>query len=58
MRGGTDGSVLSARGVPTPNYFTGAHNFHSIAEFLPLPSLEKALDLTREVVHLACAGGK
>lgn len=53
MRGGTDGSVLSARGVPTPNYFTGAHNFHSITEFLPLPSLHKALELSAELVRRA-----
>lgn len=38
MRGGTDGSALSARGLFTPNFFTGAHNFHSRFEFLPIPS--------------------
>lgn len=38
MRGGTDGSALSAKGIPTPNFFTGAHNFHSPFEFLPIPS--------------------
>ena len=42
MRGGTDGSALSARGIPTPNFFTGAHNFHSNCEFLPVPSFEKS----------------
>ncbi|HEF8774704.1 TPA: peptidase T, partial [Providencia stuartii] len=42
MRGGTDGSALSARGVLTPNYFTGALNFHSKFEFLPLSSFEKS----------------
>lgn len=39
MRGGTDGSALSARGLFTPNFFTGAHNFHSPYEFLPIPRL-------------------
>jgi hypothetical protein len=29
MCGGTDGAVLSARGIPTPNVFTGAYNFHT-----------------------------
>ncbi|NDV13239.1 peptidase T [Crenobacter caeni] len=53
MRGGTDGSALSPRGVCTPNYFTGAHNFHSIYEFLPLPALEKSYALTRRIVELA-----
>lgn len=42
MRGGTDGSWLSRQGIYTPNFFTGAHNFHSACEFLPLPSLVKS----------------
>ncbi|PID90923.1 MAG: peptidase T [Bacteroidetes bacterium] len=42
MRGGTDGSYLSTQGIPTPNFFTGAHNFHSHCEFLPIPSFEKS----------------
>lgn len=33
MRGGTDGAALSAKGLLTPNFFTGAHNFHSKFEF-------------------------
>ena len=52
MRGGTDGSALSAKGLVTPNYFTGACNFHSYAEFLPLPSLHKSLEMTLELVRL------
>ncbi|MGN1280425.1 MAG: peptidase T [Succinivibrio sp.] len=54
MRGGTDGSALSARGVVTPNYFTGAHNFHSYAEFLPLDSFEKSLRTTLKIIELSC----
>jgi tripeptide aminopeptidase len=42
MRGGTDGAVLTARGVPTPNFFTGAHNFHSMYEFLPVAASRKS----------------
>ncbi|MGL5721187.1 MAG: peptidase T [Brevinema sp.] len=53
MRGGTDGSDLSHRGIPTPNYFTGAHNFHSVFEFLPIPSFEKALELTLTIIQTA-----
>ncbi|MGL5253691.1 MAG: peptidase T [Brevinema sp.] len=53
MRGGTDGSDLSHRGIPTPNYFTGAHNFHSVFEFLPIPSFEKALELTLSIIQTA-----
>ncbi|MBE7211999.1 MAG: peptidase T [Gluconacetobacter diazotrophicus] len=51
MRGGTDGSALSARGVPTPNFFTGGLNFHSPFEFLPVPSFAKAYAVARAVVH-------
>lgn len=47
MRGGTDGAALSARGVPTPNFFTGAYNFHSRFEFLPLPAFETAFAVAR-----------
>ncbi len=56
MRGGTDGSALSARGIVTPNYFTGAHNFHSSAEFLPLSSFEKSLSVTLKLIELALEG--
>lgn len=43
MRGGTDGSALSARGLLTPNYFTGALNFHSRFEFCLLAHLKRAI---------------
>ncbi len=55
MRGGTDGSALSARGIPTPNTFTGAHNFHSPFEFLPVPAFERSYRLTERIVRLAAA---
>ena len=53
MRGGTDGSALSAKGLVTPNYFTGGLNFHSNAEFLPVPSLCKSLEMTLKILELA-----
>ncbi len=53
MRGGTDGAALSARGIPTPNYFTGALNFHSIHEFLPVPSFVRSYELTQRLCALA-----
>ena len=53
MRGGTDGSWLSTQGIFTPNYFTGALNFHSRYEFLPLPSLEKSCQVTLKLVEKA-----
>lgn len=52
MRGGTDGAVLSARGIATPNYFTGALNFHSHFEVLPIPAFEASYQLTRALCLL------
>jgi tripeptide aminopeptidase len=53
VRGGTDGSALSARGIPTPNYFTGGFNFHSRFECLPVPAFLLAYKLTAEIIALA-----
>ena len=50
MRGGTDGSFLSKVGIFTPNYFTGAHNFHSNKEFLPVDSFYKSFLVTLELM--------
>lgn len=52
MRGGTDGAALSAKGLLTPNFFTGAHNFHSRFEFLPIPSFVKAREVCYNIVIL------
>lgn len=52
MRGGTDGSALTARGLVTPNYFTGAHNAHGYAEFLPVDSFVASLDMTLKIIEL------
>lgn len=56
MRGGTDGAALSARGLPTPNFFTGAYNFHSRFEFLPVPAFEKSYEVARMICTLAAQG--
>jgi tripeptide aminopeptidase len=50
IRGGTDGSKLSFRGLPTPNLFAGEHNFHSRLEWTSRQDLEKAVEV---IVHLA-----
>lgn len=55
MRGGYDGAVLSEKGVPCPNLFCGAHNFHSIYEFLPVGSLNKASEMVVEILKRAAA---
>ena len=41
-RGGTDGSLLSARGLPTPNIFAGGHDFHSVREWVSLQDMAAA----------------
>lgn len=53
MRGGTDGAALSAKGLLTPNFFTGAHNFHSKFEFLPIPSFVKSYQVAEKLCYLA-----
>ena len=53
MRGGTDGAALSAKGLLTPNFFTGAHNFHSQFEFLPVKSFEASYQVALQLCLLA-----
>lgn len=55
MRGGTDGAVLSERGIPTPNMFTGAYNFHSRFEFLPVPAFVNSFETAAMICRLAAA---
>jgi tripeptide aminopeptidase len=43
IRGGTDGAQLSFKGLPCPNIFAGGLNFHGRHEFLPIPSMHKAM---------------
>jgi tripeptide aminopeptidase len=50
IRGGTDGSILSARGLPTPNLFTGGHDYHSPREWA---SLQEMVAAAATVVRLA-----
>jgi tripeptide aminopeptidase len=50
IRGGTDGSRLTAAGLPTPNIFTGGNNYHSKTEWVSLFGMEKSIET---IVHLA-----
>ena len=50
IRGGTDGSILSARGLPTPNLFTGGHEYHSKREWASVQDMASA---AATVVRLA-----
>lgn len=52
MRGGYDGAVLSSKGLPCPNIFTGAHNFHSVYEFCPINSLIAAKEVVKNIIWL------
>lgn len=49
FRGGTDGSVLTARGLPTPNIFCGMHGIHSEREWVSLHDMTKS---SETLVHL------
>jgi tripeptide aminopeptidase len=49
IRGGTDGARLSFMGLPTPNIFTGGHNFHSKKEWISVQDMGKAVET---IVHL------
>lgn len=51
IRGGTDGATLSFKGLPCPNIFTGGHNFHGKFEFIPLQSMEKAVEVILKIVE-------
>ncbi len=52
IRGGTDGSRLSYMGLPCPNLFTGGHNFHSRFEFIPVKSMEKAVEVIVKIARM------
>ena len=49
IRGGTDGAQLSFKGLPCPNLFTGAVNFHGPYEFISVQVMEKA---TKTIINL------
>ncbi len=50
IRGGTDGARLSFMGLPCPNIFAGGHNFHGKHEFVPVQSMEKAVDVAIGII--------
>lgn len=56
VRGGTDGASLSARGLLTPNIFTGGHNFHGRFEYIPVPSMEKGVELVVKILEMYESG--
>ena len=52
IRGGTDGSQLSFMGLPCPNIFAGGHNFHGKFEYVPVESMQKAVDVIVKISEL------
>ncbi|MDY2931304.1 MAG: peptidase T, partial [Muribaculaceae bacterium] len=52
IRGGTDGAQLSFKGLPCPNIFAGGLNFHGRYEFVPIQSMEKAMNVIVEICSL------
>ncbi|MFL9843888.1 peptidase T [Flavobacterium rhizosphaerae] len=55
IRGGTDGSQLSYMGLPCPNIFAGGHNFHGKYEYVPVESMQKAVDVIVRIAELTAA---
>ncbi len=52
IRGGTDGSQLSYKGLPCPNIFAGGHNFHGRYEYVPVESMIKAVEVIVKITEL------
>lgn len=52
IRGGTDGARLSFEGLPCPNIFAGGHNFHGRFEYVPVQSMEKAMQVIITIAKL------
>ena len=52
IRGGTDGSQLSYMGLPCPNIFAGGHNFHGKYEYIPVESMQKAIEVIVNIAQL------
>ena len=52
IRGGTDGSQLTERGLPTPNLSSGQHNPHSPLEWACLDEMQQAAELCVELVQV------
>ena len=55
IRGGTDGSQLSFKGLPCPNIFAGGHNFHGRFEYVPVESIQKAVEVIVNIAQLVGA---
>jgi tripeptide aminopeptidase len=52
IRGGTDGSILTEMGLPTPNLFTGQHRFHSRLEWISVQDMERSVQVLVNLARL------
>lgn len=52
IRGGTDGCQLSYKGLPCPNIFAGGHNFHGKYEYVPVESMQKAVEVIVRIAEI------
>ncbi|NNE31933.1 MAG: peptidase T [Winogradskyella sp.] len=58
IRGGTDGSQLSYMGLPCPNIFAGGHNFHGRYEYVPVESMQKAVEVICKISEITASKAK
>lgn len=58
IRGGTDGSQLSYKGLPCPNIFAGGHNFHGRYEYVPAESMQLATDVIINIAEITAKRAK
>jgi tripeptide aminopeptidase len=56
IRGGTDGCQLSYKGLPCPNIFAGGHNFHGKYEYVPVESMQKAVEVIIQIAQITASG--
>ncbi|EDP68286.1 peptidase T [Carnobacterium sp. AT7] len=52
FRGGTDGSIITYKGLPTPNIFTGAENLHGKYEFVSVEGMKQAAQVVIEIARM------
>ncbi len=52
IRGGTDGAMLSYKGLPCPNLFTGGYNYHGRYEYIPYEDMQKAVEVLLKIVDI------
>ena len=50
VRGGTDGAMLSFKGLPCPNICAGGHNFHGVYEYICVESMDKIAEILVKIV--------